>query len=86
MSDRSASSALALVALLAPLAASAEMTATDAAGRTLRFAAPPERMVALHNDAFGQMAADGDRPVATLVIPDMAADGECYFPEDAEIS
>lgn len=76
-------SAAALVLLAAP--ASAEITMTDSVGRTLTFAEPPTRVVALYNEAFGQMASLGIRPVATLVSPEMAADEDYYFEDGASI-
>lgn len=78
---RRASAALALLA--AP--AAAEIAVTDALGRIVTVPAPPDRVVALYNDAFGQMASLGIRPVATLVNPEMAADEEHYFEDGASI-
>ena len=80
---RPTASALCLVLLAGPTLA--EVAVTDGAGRELTFATPPERVVALYNDAFGQMATLGVRPVATLVNPEMAADAAYYFDDGASI-
>lgn len=74
-------SAAALVLLAAP--AAAEIPMTDALGREVTLPEPPERVVALYNDAYGHMATLGVRPVATLVNPEMQRD-EAYYFEDGE--
>jgi iron complex transport system substrate-binding protein len=55
------------------------VTLTDALGREVTLLAPPERVVALYNDAYGHMATLGMRPVATLVNPEMQRDEVYYF-------
>lgn len=58
------------------------VTVTDGLGRELTFDEPPQRVVALYNDNFGNLATIGVRPVATLANESMLADPR-YF-EDGE--
>lgn len=76
---------LLLAAALLPLPAAAEIIFTDALGREVTLPEPPERVVALYNDAYGHMATLGVRPVATLVNPEMQRDEATYFEDGASI-
>jgi iron complex transport system substrate-binding protein len=61
------------------------ITVTDSLGRSLAFDRPPERVVALYNDAYGQLATLGIRPVGVLVNPEMTADGTYFLPDATTI-
>lgn len=63
-------------------AAGFPVTITDGLGRELTFEEPPERVVALYNGNFGNLATLGVRPVATLANESMLA-APRYF-EDGE--
>lgn len=69
-----------LLCIITPLAAqeSFPVTVTDGLGRRLTFDEPPQRVVALFNGNFGNMATLGVRPVATLANQSMLVD-ERYF-------
>jgi len=58
------------------------VTVTDGLGRELTFEEPPQRVVAIYNGNFGNLATLGVRPVATLANDSMLADPR-YF-EDGE--
>jgi iron complex transport system substrate-binding protein len=80
------STAAGLLALCLAAPALAEPVAfTDALGREVTLPAPPERVVALYNDAYGHMATLSVRPVATLVNPEMQRDEATYFEDGASI-
>lgn len=57
------------------------LTVTDGAGRELTFERPPERVVALWNGNFGQLAFLGVRPVATNA-DDVSLNDDTYFIEN----
>ncbi len=63
-------------------AAGFPVTVTDGLGRELTFEEPPERVVAIYNGNFGNLATLGVRPVATLANESMLA-APRYF-EDGE--
>ncbi|MBI1295954.1 ABC transporter substrate-binding protein [bacterium] len=69
-------------AAAAPSAGGFPVTVTDGLGRELTFNTPPQRVIALYNGNFGNLAVLGVRPVATLANPSMIADPR-YF-EDGE--
>lgn len=77
-----------LLMSVAPLAAQDDapegfpVTVTDGLDRELIFEEPPQRVVAIYNGNFGNLATIGVRPVATLANPSMLANPD-YF-EDGE--
>ncbi|MEM8590961.1 MAG: ABC transporter substrate-binding protein [Pseudomonadota bacterium] len=60
-------------------------TVTDGLGVEHTFDAPPERVVAIYNDAYGQVATLGFVPSAVLANPEMIKDTETYLAEGPDI-
>lgn len=61
------------------------MTVVDTLGRRVEIARTPERVIALHDSAYGQLAALGVKPVGASVYRDTRAD-PLYFAESTSIA
>lgn len=62
------------------------LTATDSRGRAISLTRTPERVVALRDGAYGQLAALGLRPVGAIAYRETRADTVNYFPDPASIA
>lgn len=66
-------------------AAGFPLTVVDGEGRELTFEEPPQRVIALWNGNYGQVAALGVRPVATAAGDTWLTDATYFLPDGASI-
>lgn len=61
------------------------LTVTDAKGQELTFDTAPSRLIAVYDQAYGQLSALGMAPVGATIPAEMAADAQYFLPNGTAI-